>query len=485
MPGVTTVIVESSPPATAPTDLGVAHITGITERGPLGPVLIRSLQRFVAWYGGRITTSEVYDWVETYFREGGASLYMSRVVGPDPVVSNVTLAVDSGSSPLKIVAVGPGDWYDDLSIKVVDGLVTDTFSFETYYDPDSTTVPVEKSPELSIAEFIIWAEENSTYIRGEALGGTGPLTAGGAAQSLASGDDDIGNVTDDEHQAALDLITRDYGPGQVAQPGRTSQTAHAQLIAHGAANRRRPIADAPDSENEATLGAALDADRAAFSINKEYRRAGVFWPRIRIPGIVPGPAREVSYSALQCALIARIADGSPNVPAAGVNGEAQWVLGPKRKLADDVRERLNARGLNVGKLVYGKLRTYGWRSLALKDSDPNWWQFGASGVAMFVITNGEAIGENYVLNEVDPSYIRLQKFAGDLEGMMSDLYKDGKGSLWGTTAADAFRVDTGPSVNTTATLEDGDVRAVITYKRSPNSEDVRLELVAKRPTEVI
>src|SRR4051794_40819534 len=96
-PGV--VISQRSTPPTrsAPTDTGVSFVVGLTDAGSLTPTLVRSLSDFERLFGPRVSYSVLYDAMDVFFREGGNRAYISRVVGPNPVIASHNL-LDSGAA---------------------------------------------------------------------------------------------------------------------------------------------------------------------------------------------------------------------------------------------------------------------------------------------------------------------------------------------------------------------------------------------------
>src|SRR5262252_4509885 len=82
-PGVAVSILVLPSPISIPLDTGTWFALGLTDRGPANnPALIQSLDQFNTVFGARQSYSVLYDAVETFFREGGARAYISRVVGP-------------------------------------------------------------------------------------------------------------------------------------------------------------------------------------------------------------------------------------------------------------------------------------------------------------------------------------------------------------------------------------------------------------------
>ena len=107
-PGVA-VISRANPAADGvPTDTTVGFIVGEASQGPVGtPTLVNSLDQHVGIYGGRLAVSPyLYDGVEMFFREGGGSLYVSRLA-EGAAVAHVA-APDFGTEA-DLAAASPGD----------------------------------------------------------------------------------------------------------------------------------------------------------------------------------------------------------------------------------------------------------------------------------------------------------------------------------------------------------------------------------------
>jgi hypothetical protein len=254
---------------------------------------------------------------------------------------------------------------------------------------------------------------------------------------------------------ALDLLPYSLGPGQVCAPGLTSTPVHEAILAHLEATHRCGLLDLPAGDD-----AALEAAVTAL-----YDVAGVRFAQALAPA----------------GLIAR-ADllGNPNQPAAGINGISRLALGLTQDYTDDEREALNEAGVTLAKLVYGDVRTYGARTAA-GPNDAGWLWFANSRVVMAVTHESDAIAQNYLFRQIDGRRQIFAALEADLRGML--LVHFNAGALYGATPAEAFDVDTGPSVNTTETIIAGEIHATVRVKTSPSAEWVVINIV-KVPLDV-
>src|SRR5690349_14710008 len=112
-PGTQVDVVESPRPRGPLTATGTAFVIAEAERGPAVPRLVRSMGELISSFGGRQAYSFLYDWAETFFREGGAALWVSRVFSDTAVTSFVDLS-DGTNPTLRVSAAGPGDYGNAL-----------------------------------------------------------------------------------------------------------------------------------------------------------------------------------------------------------------------------------------------------------------------------------------------------------------------------------------------------------------------------------
>lgn len=471
-PGVSVTQRVTSPPSTLPTDTGVWHVVGIAEKGSTTPTVIASLSDFQAIFGSRVSYSILYDAIDAYFREGGQRAVVSRVVGPSPV--NATKNLLDGVSAICLVAtsVGPGTYYNTIKIGVRAGSVGGTF---VIYIVDADSVEVETSGDLSdIPAAVLWGEY-SGYVR-LAAGSSVLDPAVLAAAVLASGDDDHANIVDAQWLTALNNIVPEYGTGQVSAPGQITTARRTQLLAHARANRRVAILDGTDTATSATLSADAAACRAG---DQQY--GAMFAPWVKAPGVVAGTTRTIPPCAFVAGVISRN-DGAgygPGTPAANDLGILRYAIGISQVAwTDSVRTTLNSGGVNVIRLMLDKLKVYGWRSTATPVTDTNWvW---LSGVRTFMAVSAAcaSVAESFAFAQIDGRGHTISEFNGALRGACMRFYNNG--DLYGDTADDAFRVDTGGSINTPTTLAANELHGVVSIRTSPGAEFVQVEVV-KRP----
>jgi phage tail sheath protein FI len=470
----TNVSLRSTPPARSiPTDTGTWFVIGTSDLGPANtPTMVRSMADFERIFGLRQSYSVLYDALDVFFREGGSNAVVSRVVGPAAVIASKNLLDAGAGVSLVAKAIGPGATPNGYKVGVRAGTVGGTF---VIFVQDVNNVEVETSPDLADqASAINWALA-SNYIR-LTLGATALVPAVAAAAALTGGADDRVNITDTQRQAALDAITTDWGGGQVSEPGNTTDPAHVRLLAHAMARGRVAILDAPDTPTVATLQASVTGARVG-----NQRMGGMFAPWDIAPGVVSGTTRTVPPCGRICGTIARndAAGLGAADPAAGDLGEARYVIGLSQPAWDDTtRTTLNTSGINVSRVMFGGVRTYGWRSLVNPVTDPDWKNLGHSRLFMAIYNVLRARAESFVFDKIDGQGRKIAEFGAMIKAVGLDFFSSG--DLYGATPDEAFSVDVSPAVNTPTTLANNELHGVLQARFSPFAEYVAIEIV-KRP----
>lgn len=475
-PGTQVIIRDTPPPISVPTDTTLWFVSGTSDRGPTAPVRVTSMAQFELTYGTRQSYSILYDALDVFFREGGGSAYVSRVIGPGATKGTKTL-LDSGAGvSLTVNARDAGSFSTGIKVGVVAGTTAGTFQIVV---TDANNVTLEQSGDLlNQAEAIGWSSQ-SNYIR-LVLGATALNPAVVAPAALSAGNDQRASITDAEWQAALDLFSTDLGPGQVSLPGRTTDTAHTQLLAHASSHNRTAILDLPDTYNKATLKTSVTNARVG-----SQRYGAAFVPWTMTPGLVRGTTRTVPPSSLVAGAIARNeAEFGPNSPAAGVRGISRSSIDLSQDPYSDAdREDLNLSGINVITERFGQVAVYGWRTVVAPAADPNWVNLASARLRMAITADAQSIAENYVFKMIDGQGKTLAAFAGALSGMLMKYFNEG--ALYGPTANEAFRVDVGPQVNTPETIADNQLRALLNVRMAPFAELVTIEIVKTPVTQAV
>lgn len=461
-------------PRQAPVATGVKFDVGMTEKGPLTPQALLSMDDYAAVFGARVTWSYLYDALEASFKDGVTKAVICRAVGPTPVLATHTFVDVVPAGSLIITADSYGTWGNGLSVVITH---PDGTHYVLAISLNGTLV--ETTPSFTTQQQAVDWSAGSDYVTIAAGVGSGIPVA--ATSSLAGGTDDHADITDAQYLTALNLLTKDLGPGQVCVSGVTTATTHANLFAHAAATNRVPMPDFADSGSKATLVTAAGVDRAVNGANT----AGAFSPWAIIPGVTAGTTRVVPYSAVQCGIIARNDNAGvvPNQPSAGLTyGQSNYALGlTQAPWSDSDRGALNDAGVNVARILGGKVTTFGYRTLADPAADPEDILFSNARQTMAIAAQGQAILDGYVFRMIDGRGHVFVDVKGDLASMMKAWWT--ADALYGLTDQDAFTVDVGPNVNTADTISALQLRALLSYTLSPFAERTELLLVSTAVTE--
>jgi phage tail sheath protein FI len=474
-PGVAVSLLELPTPVSDQSDTGTWFAAGTADRGPANQAtLIQSIDQFNTVFGSRQSYSVLYDAVEVFFREGGNRVYIGRVVGPGATVGTKSLLDSGAGSSLVVNAVGPGAWSANYKVGVIAGITGGSFVIQV---SDASNNILEQSGDLLTQGAAVAWSSYSNYVR-VVLGATALNPVPVALSALSAGNDQRASVTDNEWAVALASFSAGLGPGQVSAPGRNSSVAFSQIKTHVESNNRVGLLDLPDSPTSAVVKAAAAGVTSRFCAS--------FGPWLVIPGLTVGTVRTVPPCALIAGLIARNDPSlSTNTPASGNNGISRYCTDLSQPDWDDAtRTDLNSNACNVIRRLYGGIRNYGWRALVNSVSDPSWVNFGNGRLYMDISAELNAIGENYVFAQIDgQNGSTVNLFSASLAGAM--LAHFNSGDLFGDTPEQAFRIDTGPTVNTLATLANNELHAIVTVKMSPFAEYVVIQIVKRQITQTL
>lgn len=279
--------------------------------------------------------------------------------------------------------------------------------------------------------------------------------------------------------AGLALFDESLGPGQVAAVGADATpgaTTFDALLNHAADNGRFALLDVGNDDTVTameTLGGTL-----AARANVEHGMSAGQW--LTIPaaaGIVGGTDRQVPGSATTAGLIARAdALGNPNRAAAGRDFPLQYATGFVRAVTLADAETLLDAGINSFLNRYGILQLYGFQTGVPQDPDNPFWQANCGRARMWLKARAFAAAQPYVFRTIDGRGRLANALKGDIDAICLALY--GVDGLFGETPQDAFATEVGASVNTTDTIAQGELNAVVEARLSLHAKAVNIDLVS-------
>ena len=276
----------------------------------------------------------------------------------------------------------------------------------------------------------------------------------------------------------LDDFTADLGPGAVAIAG-VGPTADEFVGAHCAATGRLGIICGLESQTAANaVTAAASAAGETGGENLVYA-----WPWVTIPGLVD-PIEPIGFAAGVRARAHTAPAGPAQSPLFVDYGTSRFVNGVETAVTDSEWTTLNTGKVSTVRVVGGKLRMYGWKTVAAPEGDTSGNLIGAQfrDVINAITWDSSQIAENYVGRVVDGRGVTLGSFAGDLTGMLSRYAASG--ALFarvddsGNVLDGGYVVNVGPDVNPTADLAAGELKAEIGVRLSPTAEFVTITIAA-------
>lgn len=465
-PGVNTTFGTTAPQSGVPLDISQAFVAGQTEKGLVGTnYRVTSLASFATQLGARLTTSPVYDAVETALREGANVVNISRIVGPSPTFSSRTL---TAASSITIKAKSPGVWGTGLKC-----FTTGTGPY-TITITDSANVVLETSPSFTTNDEAVAWGLTATYVTVQKDGAVIPSV--NATAALTGGTDDYTNATAATRQAALAAWPKSLGPGQILFPQEVTPATIAVILAHCKANDRVVLIDSTDVVTIATHTAYAASLRAVAAGNASY--GAIFGLFDTVPGLTASTTRRVGHAAAELGVISR-SDAIYNAgkAAAGSRTPLKYVIGIDTLSDADIETGILA-GVNFPKVVSGVPQTYGFRSLVDPLVEPDWVQFNYARLRMAISSELNETAQSFEFDQIDGAGQKLQEFADALSGVLLEFYK--ARALYGQKASDSFVVNVGPTVNTSVTIAAGELRAQVAVRMSPHAEIIYID-VAKIP----
>jgi len=470
--------------------------------GPAGvAVPIKSMSDFTNYFGqiinggltGRYTLNAtvdstlLYDSLDVFFREGGSSAWVSRV---QPTSSGVAATSTTTGGKFLLTATGKGTWANS-SIASAAGLILTLTASTVGAVTVQTAVLAYNGVTLATTSGIVTDTDVVNWINSlpgyqsmcvaSSQAGTTVLPASGSSVSVyLTGGTDVA-VADADSAPALAVFTDTFGPGQVSYPGVTTSTVYTNLANHCQTFGRVAFLDGANTPTANTL---LTASSTLQTSATDSSYAAFFAPWLIVPGYVnTNPAvltstvfnRTVPPCALAAALVS-VSDQNNdcNVPAAGTtHGASKYAINLTQSYIVSDRANLNNAGINVIRNVpnVNVIALYGFRSASYL---PLWANLANVRFRMQMTRDLDAIGEQFVFNEIDGKGQIFAAFNGSLAGQLQSYWL--RGSLYGLNPENSFNVVTDGTVNTPTTIAAGQLNASINVRMSPFAEFVTINI---------
>ncbi len=128
-PGVYTEELDVGPNPIEGVSTSTVGFLGPTERGPVHPIFITSLEEFKRIFGGYLQKGYLIYSVEGFFANGGRRCYVGRTYNKETMKAGRSV-ISAGPAQITINAVGPGEWGGRVYYKIEEsstykGLVED------------------------------------------------------------------------------------------------------------------------------------------------------------------------------------------------------------------------------------------------------------------------------------------------------------------------------------------------------------------------
>lgn len=280
-----------------------------------------------------------------------------------------------------------------------------------------------------------------------------------------------------DYEALLDQFAMDLGPGAVGVAGKAHAAVGAALTAHAAANNRIALLS-----SSATTVTDVTTD-AALAAGLENASAGLLvWPKVNIPTQTGPVAVDPIGFAAGVRARAHAALGPWQSPIRDLYGTAHLALSPAVETTDAEWAALNTAKVSVIRTVAGKVRMYGWKSLAAPGGVDTLIGGQFRDLTDAIAYECGVLAERYVGRVVDGRGVTLAEFSGQIKGILDRYAKAGalfaKLDDQGAEIDPGYVVDAGAAVNSPSSLATGLLKADVAVRLSPTAEFVTISIVA-------
>ena len=491
MPGVSiTTAVRTGPSSATVRESSQAFFVGLAQRGPSGEaVLVNSLAEFEETFGTYVTYAYLHPTVQAFFEEGGTQCYVVRVVGPDATTADFVLNEGGvgGSDCISLVANSPGDWAHDMDIEVT---ASSTLrNIKLYYNNNLVYQTGNKATTAALVNAINNSPIASKYMSATKL--TDDLPEVTAATAFGSGtftdgsDDRADETVTDTFTAftdALSLFLDSYGPGAVSCP--ETHAINTDLIAHANAYNRIAILHLEDGTE---IGDAGD-EAATLAAEDHSEHAALHFPWVYVPTEISGVNRLIppdGYVAGKRALAHN--QTGPHQPYAGLISAARFVNGVEIDVDKTNGDALDESTVNAIRLIANSVRVYGARSLST-DTE-NFRFITIQDTVNSVVHEANASMEDLVFSVVDGRGGLFASIEGRLTGICERM--KALGALYEAYDVNGRLLDSGysvkcdTSINTTAQLAEGTIKAQLGVRVSSVGDKIEVTIVKSNLTSTV
>jgi hypothetical protein len=456
-------------------------VVGFTERGPSTEAkLVTSLTDYESVFGDYVSYGAVHQQVQTFFEEGGAQVYVSRVVGASATAGVLQVPNTDSGTALTLTAVGQGDWSSTMTATLT--ALGSGKTLKLYIADDLVYASGEVATAAALVNKINGSTVASKYIT--ATIGTGTFDNIASATQFSAGDDNRSGVTDATWTTALGDFGYDLGAGAVSMPGLVTSgnitDVHTAILDHCYENHRIAVLSTPS--NYTATEAADHAESLGSEDYSEY--GGLFWPWVKATKD-DGTAIVISPEGFVAAKrsIAHNRTGSW-AAYAGVVTESRWLTGLNDTVTKTVSNTLDESRVNTLRIINGRIRVYGARSLS--GDEDNYRFLNSREMLNFIVVQSEAVLEDLVFSPIDGRSALFTRVKGRLVAMLEPIRI--AGGLYEAFDGTGRRIDYGysvvvnDSINPLSQLAGGLVKAKVGVRISSIGDQIQVDVTKSNLT---
>lgn len=455
-------------------------VVGETERGPSGEAkMVTSLSDYESVFGGYVSYGNVHQQVQTFFEEGGAEVYVSRVVGASASAGQLALPNTTSGNAAVLTAVGEGEWSQNLSAQVIS--LGNGKNLKLFLNNELVYATGEVADAEALVNRVNSSSNAAKYVT--AAVGTG-LLANLSLATFSAGVNDRTLIDDDSFIDALDDFGYDFGAGAVSIPGivtaANATDIHTAILEHCKDNHRVAILSTPE---DFTAGEAGDhAESLASDPYTEY--GALFWPWVKMTrdnGALLNISPEGYVAAKRSVAHNRVGAWAAYAGAVTESRFINGIVAPVTKVTGDALDESRVNALRV---INGRVRVYGARSLS--NDEENYRFLNSREMLNYIVNQSERALEDLVFSAIDGRSALFTRVKGRLTALLEPIRI--AGGLYEAFDATGRRIDYGYSVqvndaiNPLSQLAGGLVKARVGVRISSIGDQIQVDVTKSNLT---
>lgn len=478
MPGiVVNTSVRTGPTTANQAPTATFFVVGETQRGPVRTAkLVTSIADYESIFGDYVSYGAVHQQVQTFFEEGGAQVYVSRIAGASATAGTLELQDSNGDPSITLTAVGAGAWSTSLKASVENSgtgfRIKLTLGDELVYNTGECATAAVAVTRINASPV---ASKYATAVNEENLR---PVVL--VPTAFSAGNDNRGTISTATFIDGLQAFGEELGAGAVAIPGQNGTQVWTALLDHAAANAR--IALLATNETASVSDAIGEAQGLASESNLEF--GGMFYPWLKITTDA-GTTLNISPEGYVAAKrsVTHNSVGPWNAYAGKVS-ESNFISGVVTSVDRTNGDALDEARVNAIRLFNGKVRVYGARSLS--GDEDNYRFLTAREMLNHVVDRAKFVLEDLVFAPIDGRSSLFSKVEARLKAMLEPIRI--AGGFYEAFDSTGKRIDYGysvqvnESINPLTQLAGGLVKAKVGIRVSSVGDQIQVDVVKSNLT---